>query len=891
MATESVPQSWDSLHDTAAAVDFVRVLYAGVEEGWVTVFVEHPVTGANETRWVPVDDLGAVAAHVDELAPAHNVWLGVATRRKCLDGGRRGGKADCAQITAMWLDIDIEHDTAHKTGGTLPKDNKEAGEFARSLGLPMSGTVFSGHGIQPYWLLQEPLDAEDAFPLLARWQLTWERLARKHSYHLDNVSNIDRIMRLVGTVNRKDVPVLVEKRGTWSRRYGRDDLDEHLDELPPPTVRKDSGEPWPERDYFNEHHTCHDVLLRYGCTVLRRHHDGKVDYTRPNYPNPAKPGKSFTVYPDGHAAVWTEAIEGVESQTGHDAWGLHVVLNFGGDFATATESLKTELGPDWGEWAENVRNSAEEKAVDDYVNTVNAQVVITWDEPIPLRVQPNLPAFPDKYLPSWLGAFVRGVANSTQTPIDLCAFTALASLAVAAGGRVVVEIKGGWVEPTNLFTVSALPPGARKSAVVDIFARPFLTYQRDQKDPVRVRIVEQQALKRAAEGSLAQLLREIGKTDQEEIDEATKTENQQKIAARARLVDAVEMPIYPRLLADDATPEALASLMEAQNGRIGVLSAEGDVFDIMAGRYSGETNLGIYLKGHSGDTHQLDRKGREPEYIEHPALTLGLAVQPSVLQEIGHQRKFRGRGLLARFLYSVPEDLVGYRDSNAPPLDAGIALEYEAKMGALIKMLAAWDDPIRLSLTIEARDAVTSFADRVEKRLVRHGDLGSSDVLRMWASKLVGASVRIAGNLHVAEYVEGEPHRHPIELTTMQAAIKIAEDYCIGHARAAFDLMGQDEATVSAEAVLAWVVREGLEVFSKRDVHVVHRARFAKADEIDAPLALLERYGWIVPSIETARTGVGRKPSPKFKVNPAAQNTHITQNEDSVETVDSVQGE
>ncbi len=88
----------------------------------------------------------------------------------------------------------------------------------------------------------------------------------------------------------------------------------------------------------------------------------------------------------------------------------------------------------------------------------------------------------------------------------------------------------------------------------------------------------------------------------------------------------------------------------------------------MASRSSGKPNLGIYLRGHSGDTYQLDRKGRAPEFIERPALTFGLAVQPAVLREIGHRKNFRGRGLLARFLYSVPEDLVGRRDSNAPPM-------------------------------------------------------------------------------------------------------------------------------------------------------------------------------------------------------------------------------
>ena len=94
--------------------------------------------------------------------------------------------------------------------------------------------------------------------------------------------------------------------------------------------------------------------------------------------------------------------------------------------------------------------------------------------------------------------------------------------------------------------------------------------------------------------------------------------------------EAIEIPPLPRILADDVTPEACASLLVEQDGRLAVISAEGGIFDIMAGRYSGHVPvLDVWLKGHSGDPLRVDRKGREPEYVERPALTLSLMVQPS----------------------------------------------------------------------------------------------------------------------------------------------------------------------------------------------------------------------------------------------------------------------
>lgn len=51
--------------------------------------------------------------------------------------------------------------------------------------------------------------------------------------------------------------------------------------------------------------------------------------------------------------------------------------------------------------------------------------------------------------------------------------------------------------------------------------------------------------------------------------------------------------------------------MDAQGGCITVSSAEGGVFDSMAGRYEKGANFDIYLKGHSGDPITVDRIGRK----------------------------------------------------------------------------------------------------------------------------------------------------------------------------------------------------------------------------------------------------------------------------------------
>src|SRR6266568_7621332 len=102
-----------------------------------------------------------------------------------------------------------------------------------------------------------------------------------------------------------------------------------------------------------------------------------------------------------------------------------------------------------------------------------------WEgEPVPLSARRLLPPFPIDALPGWVADMVAAVAEATQTPPDLAGCLALACLATAAGGRVVVEVRPGWREPVNLFTVVALPPGSRKSAVFAAMTAPLLAAER-----------------------------------------------------------------------------------------------------------------------------------------------------------------------------------------------------------------------------------------------------------------------------------------------------------------------------------------------------------------------------------------------------------------------------
>jgi hypothetical protein len=479
-----------------------------------------------------------------------------------------------------------------------------------------------------------------------------------------------------------------------------------------------------------------------------------------------------------------------------------------------------------------------------------------------------LPAFPVVALPETLSRFVSSVAEATQVPVDLPGVLVLAACAAAAGGRAVVQPRAGWTEPTNLFTAVALPPGNRKSAVFEAVCRPLRAAERAAIDAAETEIATAEVERLVAEQRAKDAARAASRA--REDGEGDADEKLQTAKEAALMAEAIVVPARPRLLIDDSTPEALTSILAEQAGRGAVMSAEGGVFDIIAGKYSRFPSFDVYLKGHAGDDLRVDRVGRKPEYIEHPALTVGLAIQPAVLRQIAEREGFRGRGLLARFLFAIPRSFVGARAIGAAPVPQDVQERYEADIQALVLSLNEWTDPVPLVFTPEANDALLEYERSLEPKLGVGGEL---EHLADWGSKLAGAVVRISGLLHLAENFR-TGWREPIMASTFVCAAAIG-DYFLAHAVGVHAFMGADPTIDGARAVLRWAETHDARVFTKRDVHRALSARFPKSADIDAPLAVLEDRGWIRrrPDPPIGPEG-GRPPSPTFVL---TQPPHLTE--------------
>jgi replicative DNA helicase len=462
---------------------------------------------------------------------------------------------------------------------------------------------------------------------------------------------------------------------------------------------------------------------------------------------------------------------------------------------------------------------------------------LPWDAPVPLgnAADVDLPSFPVHVLPAWAGDMVTGVATATQTDTAMGAGVMLAVLSTCVGGRIEVEAKPGWREPTNAFISIFAAPGERKSPVQGALVGPLYAAQRTLAEQAQPHIDQQAALKDIAVRSAEQARANAAKAEAGRRDELTA-----EAVAAVLASEAITVPTLPRLVCDDATPEALIGLMAANGGRMAIISDEGGIFDTLAGRYSGTPNLDPYLKGYNGRPMSSDRQTRAGDTVEKPALTVGVMAQPSVLRKFGANADLFGRGLPARFWFILPRSLAGWRDQDAPHVPPAVAARYDATVQTLAATLAEWDEPRVVTLTPQAAQLRAKAAAEIEEQLRPGGALYD---MREWANKLYGSMLRLAGLLHVAHHPT-DAWQRPIDADRMADAITVT-GWLIAHYKAALGVVTGDPAADTARHILTLLVAKDMRTFSRRTLHRRAHRHLPRAEQVRAVLDTLTAHGWV----------------------------------------------
>lgn len=270
-------------------------------------------------------------------------------------------------------------------------------------------------------------------------------------------------------------------------------------------------------------------------------------------------------------------------------------------------------------------------------------------------------------------------------------------------------------------------------------------------------------------------------------------------------------------------------------------------------------SIDTVLKAYTGDRIRVDRKGRESETINDPALTMLLSAQDNVLEGLMKNEVFRNRGLPARILYSRPASRVGSRKYQVPELPVKLETEYYQLILDLLN-ISFGKRAGELRLDSEADKCAEQYFESLEARLV--GDLAAIDD---WGGKHFGNMLRIAGLLHCARH-RVAPSAKLISRDTIERAIKISK-YFLEHAKFAYSQLGADKTLRGAKMVLKRLAEQDKRELTKYQILRLCRGEFSKVDDVVPVIELLIEYGYLKERTYSAPTG-GRPRGNGYWLNP-----------------------
>ncbi len=791
--------------------------------------------------------------------PEHGVW-----------GRKRGGKENVSHLLCLWNDIDFGEDGHAETkDGRLPNppDAAAAHEIYLNSGLPEASVVVnSGGGLYEIVLLEEPLDLSDpevrarAESVCKRWQQLIEKTARDMGYRYGaGVSNLDRLLRVPGTVNTK---VWDNKRRAVAHynedaagvpRYAFDQLEARINELypePEPPRRPDGGPieavRWspgdssdrlrPGDDFNLRADWDRDILAPAGITYS--HACGEVTYWfRPGKGGRDNHGFSLNHKPDLLFSFTDGTV--LPQWKYYDKFSAYAWLVHRGNFSAAARHLR-ELGYGSDDTAVTAEASPEIPAQS---QGPEPSVSLPLPKPpIPLEEPP--PQAYDLSRMGDLGVISQAVADNLAVPGGMVLMGELGSVSTAIGGRRRVQVRPGWTEPVVTHTLALAPPGSRKSAVMSKVTEPLKSEERKRRDDDRTQVQVDRMRRQILDDQIKAASSRAAKSNDPNARAAAEAEAEGLVMKRAVMGEPKE---ETRLMTSDITPEELAYLMARQGGRMAVMDSEAAFLSNISGRYSpgGRPKVDLVLNAYDQQSYTVDRVGRdEPVEIDTANLTVALAVQGDAITGLGKScQEMDRRGTWGRYLYDVtPGHVLRTVETRAIPEE--VEQQHTARIEQLMKVCYDGPETVTMTLSDEARTEFFAYYLDSDPAL-----RGAHHRVRIqgWEEKQPGRLIRIAALRTLYE----DPHALEIPGHIMRDVIALDETMRQhAHKAAGYMSLTDSDPLEPARDVLGWLLEESPQAVVKtKDVLRAMKKRrrpwAVRFEDAGDAVEVLEEYGHI----------------------------------------------
>lgn len=206
---------------------FLSALFSGLEEHFFLVWT----LADKRSAWFQSTE--SAVEYIHSRRDNTDIYVGMGLAKEDYGPTKRVNASNVAGISAIWADIDIRNE-AHKKAN-LPPTVDAAMSVALSVGKDPSFVVHSGHGLQVYWVFEEPWifddkqERERAHRLVQGWQQCMTTFAAQQGWTVDSTHDLSRVMRVPGTINYKTEPVETELVESSGHTYEPYDLEEMVE--------------------------------------------------------------------------------------------------------------------------------------------------------------------------------------------------------------------------------------------------------------------------------------------------------------------------------------------------------------------------------------------------------------------------------------------------------------------------------------------------------------------------------------------------------------------------------------------------------------------------------------------------------------------------------------
>jgi len=420
-------------------------------------------------------------------------------------------------------------------------------------------------------------------------------------------------------------------------------------------------------------------------------------------------------------------------------------------------------------------------------------------------------------LPAGLQDLCASSAESVGVPVDFPASHALAVASGAIGASFDLQVKRGYMAPSNLWVCVIAPPGSGKSPSVRPILEPVFREQRRRN----------------------------------------KSEDQKKKPAYVSDVTIEKLAVF---LGDN--PRGLLMVWDEMSGWL-------TSFNQYKAKGAGNDRA-HYLSIWDGRALKIDRKGPDspPVFVPHPRLSVVGGIQPEVLDTL---RAGPSDGLFDRMLFAYPSDpglpIESFAEVDDAPCEA-----WERALRTLWdrKMHEPPDDqdkrPNVVHLNEDARPMWQGWTRELAEKAA---SLDAPPYFRAIAAKISGYAARLALVLHLLREAYGENPGYGVGCEDLLRAVSLSM-YFLDHADRVHRSAGRDPRLNAAKAIQAWLVKRGQPAFSKADAwsSLRNNSLFTRPEDLDKPIDVLRQHRSIRGVAEERGGRNGRPPGESYEVNP-----------------------